>query len=191
MASNERIKSVKRKLATHEQELWALVTRHVKPMAGRRASVAALPSDKLQVSAVQTIPQTPKTRAPPTKPLAPLEPGVLRRLARGGADPQARIDLHGMRQAEAHQNLRGFLHRSHANGLRLTLVVTGKGSKDGLDFSHDERGVLRRMVPHWLAAPDLRHIVLGFTEAARRHGGEGALYVRLRSSNSSRIHASR
>jgi DNA-nicking Smr family endonuclease len=71
------------------------------------------------------------------------------------------------------------------------LVVTGKGSKDGLDFSHDERGVLRRMVPHWLAAPDLRHIVLGFTEAARRHGGEGALYVRLRSSNSSRIHASR
>lgn len=188
MDPNER-KTVRRKLARHEQELWAQVTRHVKPIAGRLPPAPVSPAEMPQISASPASLPTPKKRAPASKPLAPLESGVLRRLARGVADPQARIDLHGMRQAEAHQNLRGFLHRSHANGLRLTLVVTGKGSKEGLDFNRDERGVLRRMVPHWLAAPDLRHIVLGFTEASRRHGGEGALYVRLRSSNSSRIHA--
>ncbi|HEX5866107.1 MAG TPA: Smr/MutS family protein, partial [Beijerinckiaceae bacterium] len=44
----------------------------------------------------------------------------------------------------------------------------------------EERGVLRRVVPHWLRLPDLRPLVVGFEEAAVRHGGAGALYVRLR-----------
>jgi DNA-nicking Smr family endonuclease len=43
-----------------------------------------------------------------------------------------------------------------------------------------ERGILRRMVPQWLALPDLRAVVLGFEEAGPRQGGGGALYVRLR-----------
>ncbi len=38
----------------------------------------------------------------------------------------------------------------------------------------------RQAVPHWLAAPDLAHVVLSYSEAPRRLGGEGALYVRLR-----------
>ncbi|MFL5135469.1 MAG: Smr/MutS family protein, partial [Microvirga sp.] len=44
----------------------------------------------------------------------------------------------------------------------------------------EERGVLRRMVPHWLRLPDLRSLVIGFEEASPQHGGSGALYVRLR-----------
>jgi DNA-nicking Smr family endonuclease len=36
------------------------------------------------------------------------------------------------------------------------------------------------MVPIWLAAPDLRPLVIGFEEAGRGHGGAGALYVRIR-----------
>jgi DNA-nicking Smr family endonuclease len=43
-----------------------------------------------------------------------------------------------------------------------------------------ERGVLRRLVPQWLAEPELRAIVLSYDTAGARHGGEGALYVRLR-----------
>ena len=86
-----------------------------------------------------------------------------------------------MNQAEAHQALRGFLRHSQARGARLVIVVTGKGGP--LDepgpWPH-ERGVLRRLTPHWLRDPDLRSIVLGFEEAGRAHGGSGALYVRLR-----------
>jgi DNA-nicking Smr family endonuclease len=64
----------------------------------------------------------------------------------------------------------------------VVLVVTGKGAnKVRADAGHGyEGGVLRRTVPHWLAAPELRHIVLGFEEAGQGHGGSGALYVRLR-----------
>ena len=64
------------------------------------------------------------------------------------------------------------------DGVRLH-VVTGKGGPT-YDDAFSERGVLRRSVPHWLRAPELRTVVLGFEEAARHHGGAGALYVRLR-----------
>ncbi len=45
---------------------------------------------------------------------------------------------------------------------------------------YEERGILRRLVPHWLGLPDLRSLVIGFEEASAHHGGSGALYVRLR-----------
>jgi DNA-nicking Smr family endonuclease len=89
------------------------------------------------------------------------------------------IDLHGMRQTEALGALMSFLHQSQARGRSLVLVITGKGA-EGQAGPFEERGVLRRMVPHWLRLPDLRPLVLGFEEAAAHHGGGGALYVRLR-----------
>ncbi|MCJ2133461.1 Smr/MutS family protein [Methylobacterium sp. J-026] len=100
-------------------------------------------------------------------------------LRRGRLAIDARIDLHGMVQAQAHAALTGFLLRARAAGHAYVLVVTGKG---GPDYSEAfaERGVLRRSVPHWLRGPELRGIVLGFEEASRHHGGGGALYVRLR-----------
>jgi DNA-nicking Smr family endonuclease len=99
-------------------------------------------------------------------------------LRRGSRSVDAVIDLHGLRQAEAHAALIGFLHRSRAAGHAVVLVVTGKGV--GGDDPYAERGVLRRSVPHWLRLPELRSLVLGFEEAAHHHGGGGALYIRLR-----------
>ena len=179
-----------RRLARHEADLWQQVTRHVKPMPGRALQLSDSPVRTAPLEQATTsyrmVPK-PKDKSPHVKPLAALEQKILRRLSRGHSDPEAKLDLHGMRQAEAHMRLRGFLHNAHANGLRLTLVVTGKGARDGGLLYQEERGILRRMVPHWLAAPDLRFVVLGFTEASRRHGGEGAFYVRLRAPVSSRI----
>ncbi len=137
---------------------------------------------------------------PALKPLAPIERRVLTALKRGARAIEAVIDLHGMYQDEAHMALRHFILRAQANGLSLVLVVTGKGaaspkqgaaSPDGVSASlntsavwahvgGDERGVLRRVVPHWLRMADLRICVLGFEEAAHQHGGTGALYVRIR-----------
>jgi DNA-nicking Smr family endonuclease len=90
------------------------------------------------------------------------------------------IDLHGMRQDEAHATLLSFLRRSQNAGHALVLVVTGKGGAASGLALFEERGVLRRVVPHWLRLPDLRALVLGFEEASPHHGGAGALYVRLR-----------
>lgn len=125
-------------------------------------------------------------QAPP--PALPVTPGLERRerrgLERGRLEIEARIDLHGLYQAEAHSALVGFLLRCRAAGHARVLVVTGKGGEGsafgGGERGFSERGVLRRSVPHWLRGPELRGFVLGFEEAARHHGGAGALYVRLR-----------
>ena len=96
---------------------------------------------------------------------------------------EARIDLHGMRQREAHVALRKFLHWARGKDYRHVLVITGKGSlrDEGRSFyDEDVRGVLRQTVPHWLAHGDLAPLIVSFSEAPRRLGGEGALYVRLR-----------
>lgn len=111
--------------------------------------------------------------------MAGLERRVRLALRRGALRVDARIDLHGMYQAEAHGALTGFLLRARAAGHTHVLVVTGKGGS-AHDDPFSERGVLRRSVPHWLRSAELRPFVLGFEEAARHHGGAGALYVRLR-----------
>lgn len=122
--------------------------------------------------------------APAAVVAAPPLPGLERKsrlaLRRGSLKVEARIDLHGLYQAEAHGALVGFLMRCRSAGHAHVLVVTGKGGGAGYDDAFSERGVLRRSVPHWLRAPELRSIVIGFEEAARHHGGAGALYVRLR-----------
>jgi DNA-nicking Smr family endonuclease len=111
-----------------------------------------------------------------------------RRIAAGKTDIDGRIDLHGLRQAEAHARLRAFLHDAYARGLKTVLVITGKGvTRDRLEhasgaIAETERGVLRRSVPLWLAREDLSQIVLSYAAAGTRHGGAGAFYVRLRSS---------
>jgi DNA-nicking Smr family endonuclease len=105
-------------------------------------------------------------------PPAALDAALHRKLTRGRDAIAARIDLHGMTQDAARAALVAFVSRAIDNGWRAVLVITGKG------VSGD--GVLKRRVPDWLAEPPLRDRVAGVSEAHRRHGGEGALYVALK-----------
>lgn len=122
----------------------------------------------------------PAVTAPPS--LTRLDHRTKRRLVRGAIPIDERLDLHGCTEQAAHSLLRGFLITARARGARMVLVITGKGQGPGKDRGRglDERGVLRRAVPHWLAEPSLRDVVLGFEEAHLAHGGAGAIYVRLR-----------
>lgn len=108
-----------------------------------------------------------------------------RRMIRGKLKPEARIDLHGMTLSEAHPVLVDFVIDAHARGLRLLLVITGKG-RSGKGEDHGpipiRRGVLKQQVPGWLTAPPLGPLVLEIREAHQRHGGGGAYYVYLRRS---------
>jgi len=103
----------------------------------------------------------------------PLERPVKRKIAKGRVPLEARIDLHGMIQSEAHGFLLGFLIHAHERGLRHVLVITGKGTSLGSD------GALKRAVPLWFSLPEFRPLISSYEPAARNHGGEGALYVRL------------
>ncbi len=103
------------------------------------------------------------------------------RMSRGKLVPDARIDLHGLTLAEAHPELIRFVLNAHGRGLRLVLVITGKGRKGRDDDPVPQRtGALKHQVPTWLHQPPLAPVVLQVAEAHLRHGGAGAYYVYLR-----------
>lgn len=180
----------RRGLGPEDLEAWAAVARsarplHPRPLAAPPPSPPAPPPPAVPV----TPPPAPlapfrlgerapapraQTAAPPTA-AAPLrmDAGAFARMTRGKLMPEARIDLHGMTLAEAHGELIGFVLGAQMQGLRLVLVITGKGR------AADAPGALRRQVPHWLRLPPLSQAVLQVTEAHARHGGAGALYVYL------------
>jgi DNA-nicking Smr family endonuclease len=173
------------RLSDEEIALWTEVARSV---ARRRGACLPTPSKPFAPNPppapapVAVKVPVPGPATPPAPPLAPIERRLKRKLARGRGAIDGVIDLHGLTQAEAHQVLRGFLRHCQARGARLVIVVTGKGDPLADAGPGRERGVLRRLAPHWLREPDLRSVVLGFEEAGRAHGGSGALYVRLRRS---------
>jgi DNA-nicking Smr family endonuclease len=176
----------RRQLSDDERALWKTFARSITPLRSPVKSagspieppvtIPAKPRAERSTVATRRIP------SPKSPPLAPLERRLKRRVARGREPIEARLDLHGMTQVQAHGALLRFLRLAQSDGAKTVLVVTGKGSggrsrngeRDG------ERGVLRRQVPMWLALPEFRLFVVGFDDAHAGHGGEGALYVRLR-----------
>lgn len=181
-------KGRRRVLSPGEEALWRLVTKSVEPLAPVRrpaepepspAPPAEMPASPEGIAPPPGVAPAPQPKRP--KPLAPIQSREIKRLARQPFAETARLDLHGMTQDAAHRRLVGFLTSAQRGGVKLVLVITGKGDdRDGHDPLAHGRGVLRRVVPAWLAAPELRAIVLGFSAARPEHGGGGALYVRLR-----------
>jgi DNA-nicking Smr family endonuclease len=182
----------RRGLSYEDRVLWTHVTKAIKPLRAEAKHVADEAGDDVPETPKPPAKQPPKFKKPaaPHKTLAPpapvkiaapsLEPLTRRmkqRVAKGKHAIDARLDLHGFTQTEAHSVLLRFLRAAHARDARLVLVITGKG-RGG------EIGVLRRQVPQWLGLPEFRTLVVGFEDAAITHGGEGALYVRVRRAQS-------
>jgi DNA-nicking Smr family endonuclease len=181
----------RRGLTQDERVLWTVVTKAITPLrerppiasdddgeaatnspkATKKAMKPALRLAKTAPAVARPVP--PKAAAPPLAPLSPLGRRMKQRVARGKQAIDARLDLHGLTQSEAHGELLRFLRNANARDARLVLVITGKG-RGG------EPGVLRRQVPQWLSLPEFRSYVVGFEDAHIAHGGEGALYVRVR-----------
>ncbi len=173
--------------------LWETASKGVAPLKRRPKPVserqegpqpAAEPKAKPAPPAAQPLnvaprPPPPSPQQPPA--LAPLDRRMRARVARGTVAIDARIDLHGLTQAAAHRRLINFLGDAQAAGAKLVLVITGKGRPDDRPLMGEERGVLKRQVPIWLGAAEMRPLVVGYETAGRGHGGEGALYVRVRS----------
>jgi DNA-nicking Smr family endonuclease len=201
-------------LTPDEEHLWAHVTGTVHPMRRSIAErVADAPDHAGLDNASHSTPSrkampdleriaTPSAGKPRWQPLitqptprpksAPgAQPHFDRRqakkIATGKIEIEGRLDLHGLRESEAHVRLRGFLRQAQAQGKRTVLVITGKGRDSDdphapFDFGHERapRGILKRNVPRWLAEPEIAPLVVSYTTAHTRHGGDGALYVHLR-----------
>ncbi|MCB1415722.1 MAG: Smr/MutS family protein [Nitratireductor sp.] len=176
----------RRHLTEDEAALWQQVAKTVTPGRGKTAP-SSLPDELAPSSSARRKPDMPDSRArkllpmpsytpPRSQPAAPAGSGIddrtARKVLKGQLRIEDRIDLHGMTQSQAHGRLVAFLHRCHGEEKRMVMVITGKGRMSG--------GILRQMVPHWLREPQCAVYVSAFREAHVSHGGQGALYVRLR-----------
>ncbi len=197
----------RRNLRPEEEEIWQAVARTARPMHSNGTSILH-PKDQTKDTSpfhpkepvVPVLPQRPmafrlgeKAKPASGHDLAPtlsqalanapkqMDAKAYGRMTRGKLVPEARIDLHGMTLAEAHPDLIRFILNAHAQGMRLVLVITGKGkAKPDHGPIPTRIGVLRHQVPQWLRLPPLGPLILQVAEAHLRHGGAGAYYVYLR-----------
>lgn len=195
----------RRTLRPDEVDLWHAVARTARAMHSNGTEIlhGTEPATDRSTFPVQPLPAAPvplpafklgeKARTVSTHKLAPSLPEALAtaplqmdakaygRMTRGKLLPEARIDLHGLTLAEAHPELLRFILSTHAQGMRLVLVITGKGkAKPDHGPIPSRIGALRHQVPMWLRQAPLGPLVLQVAEAHARHGGGGAYYVYLR-----------
>jgi DNA-nicking Smr family endonuclease len=169
-----------RVLSPEERVIWAAVTKAITPL---RESPAAIEDSGTKTAsftrhepAAKTAGTAPAAAGKQPPQLTPFGRRMKQRVARGKETIDGRLDLHGLTQSEAHGSLLRFLRAANARDARLVLVITGKGAR-----AHEgERGILKRKVPQWLALPEFRRLVIGYEDAHIAHGGEGALYIRIR-----------
>lgn len=183
----------------HDFHLWTSVAATVEPL--RRKGLMKMGTGTLPIPEPEPVPaiKAPPKKRPPREPFLPpyqapsqppqmaersVDPAIHKKVRRGRIEIDGTIDLHGLTQAEAREQLRRFIGARVARGDRTLLVITGKGARTDNDYiaAMTERGILRTMLPIWLSEPGLSHLVSGWSLAARGHGGEGAWYVRLRRS---------
>lgn len=191
----------RRHLRPEEEEIWHAVARTAKPMH------APTMQRRIETQPPEPLPEPVKLHSPMFQPfrlgekakprlghdLAPsirdslsqapvqMDAKAFGKMTRGKLSPEARIDLHGMTLAEAHPELIRFILNAQSDGLRLVLVITGKGKRrDDTGPIPQRMGALRHQVPQWLRMAPLGPAVLQVAEAHLKHGGSGAYYVYLR-----------
>lgn len=183
----------RRTLNAEDKALWQHVTRTVRRVDTDKMG-SLLPDDDLTEEAAPAKPAASKryrrtavSPVPEPKPASPaptmlahgspvgMDRRTAQRLKRGKLDIEGKLDLHGHTQTVAHRELERFLQAGFMAGKRTVLVITGKG-----DVIGGRPGVLRDVVPRWFNEMPLRQWVAGFSYAAPKDGGDGALYVRLK-----------
>jgi DNA-nicking Smr family endonuclease len=186
------IAMTRRSLSDEERELFESAMSAAAPLtkSPRPRKKPAPPNAEVQTGTPHTTKRDPvRTPQVHERRTVGIDGNTAERLRRGLLKPQAKLDLHGMSERDAHRALITFVRAARLRKFRLLLVVTGKGSADrqtgnetafdlGLDMR--ARGVLRNLAPRWLREPGLGELVADVREAHRRHGGSGALYVYLR-----------
>ena len=166
-------------------DLFKAAMAGVRPIKGRTAPKPA-PTPVLRRSGEEqkpariapTLPHARRKEEAGTIVEAPFDRDIDRALSRGKRSPEAKLDLHGMTLSAAERAVAEFLARSSEQGLRIVLIVTGKGLR--LEGGRVFGGRIRAEFLGWLDRADNRVRVAGVRAAHLRHGGSGAFYVLLR-----------
>ena len=154
---------------SYTQTVKAVRKKAAKPLLAKTApekNMARKAAEKHPVQIPKSVAATALTTA------ATLERAREKAMRQGDIEIDARLDLHGMTQAQAFEALAVFMQRCAKTGQRHLLIITGKG--------RDGAGVLRAQLKNWLGQLPQAPAILALRPASVRHGGAGAFYVLLR-----------
>ena len=170
-----------RKLTDSEIALWHLITKNVKPLHAKSnfENAKNIPEEYLSIFdykkeiLTNPSPKIQKEKKKPSIVSSSFDLNTKRKIKKEGV--QAKLDLHGLKQDSAYDQLHVFLKKCYERRYRYVLVITGKGN------IITGSGVLRQNVPRWLQIPPFSTFVVGYNTAPREYGGEGALCLHIRS----------
>lgn len=179
-----------RPLTPEDQEMWRRVSKTIRRAAPKLNTSPETPESPAPKKAQKPVSGTGRVPGPPAKPpqqrpkdpvsAAQLDGKLDGRLRRGRIEPERTLDLHGLTAARAEAILKLFVGQSRNEGVRLVLVITGKGRvrPGDDDIMPQRKGILRDHLPVWVG--DLGDTVVKTVAAHPRHGGAGAFYLYLR-----------
>jgi DNA-nicking Smr family endonuclease len=159
-----------------ELSLWERFVQGINPLHKKMQNLIPEQPIKQKIIAKSDI-NIPKPEGiqPIRKQKSEIDGNTFEKLRKGKIPVEAILDLHGMTQAQAHQNLIGFVTRAFQSQKRCVLVITGKGNRNP-----GEVGILKSRLPDWLNIPPLENMVLSHTQSKQKHGGSGAFYLYLK-----------
>ena len=96
----------------------------------------------------------------------------LKKLKSGKFTIQSKLDLHGFKLMDAEKMFYDFIHRNFEQSNRNLLIITGKG--------HQGKGKIKKDIHMWINKSSLLRLIIFYSYASPKDGGEGALYIRLR-----------
>ena len=165
---------------TDDRALWKAVTETVRPL---NSKTPAKKAEHISLRKKLTVEVRPSRHSPDFDytVCTPLIEGDLRamdkktgqRFKSGAMQIDARLDLHGCTLDEAFEALKNFIYDQSRKNARCLLVVTGKGGMLG-------RGVLKAEMPVWMNSGEIRSLILSYTTARPKDGGDGAFYILLK-----------
>lgn len=171
-------------------KLWEIVTKDVRKLKNPEiVPVKSAPGAKKSVK---------KTVKTPAAVPAILPPGPMsskqsasngktdrktdEKIRKGEMEIEGRLDLHGNTAVAARKKLLAYVIKSHGQGKRCVLLVTGKGlsGSQTSEWYESGKGIIRREFRLWLEDKSVNALILLVTEAQPKHGGSGAFYIYLR-----------
>ena len=95
-----------------------------------------------------------------------------------------KLDLHGFPLDESNKMVEKFILDSYNKGFKKLLLITGKGSRSQAHknpYVSEKLSILKYSIPEFIKSnKNLNGIINKVTQAGRKHGGEGAIYIFLK-----------
>ncbi len=165
-------------------DLWKAVTETVRPL---KAKTPAKKAEHVSLRKKLTVDVKPVRHSPNLDygitdvlsegDIHAMDKKTGQRFRNGEMPIDAVLDLHGHTLDSGFKALVKFIYEQNRRNARCLLLITGKGGFLG-------RGVLKAEVPAWINSPEIRSLVLSYTLAKPKDGGEGAFYILLKRNRS-------